>query len=559
MTCVIHELPYNRVVAHSGPRFVRLAHRMGGTRMLALPLLRALAVLAGAVWVFASWSRDTSWAGVHVTLLAFFGYSVGLIAALARWPHALLRHNRVVLAVDVAFALLLIRFTGGPTSSLFLALLLIVGVQAYYYGLRRGLFVAAGAGSAYALSVWPDLGRGVAADVFIQVLVLGGTALGVGLIGQAEDAERFNVATLSGEAQARERFIRSVLDNLYEGVVALDTQGRITAWNRAMEERCGLPAAAVLGQRLLECVPTYGREAVAGPLGSLLRGEASEFTLEAVEHETARGERVVQNLKGRILRDGGRPAGAVLLVQDVTGRVALERSARQAEKLAAVGTLAAGLAHELNNPIGIISSRIEIMLLEAESQALPPAVLADLHVLHRHAQRVGRIAQGLLSFSRWSPGVRGTVDVNVLVEDTMLLIEEQLARKRIVVKRSLAPWLPPVEGDANALQQVVLNLVTNARDVLTDGGEISIGTAPVLDGSGGAVRLTVRDNGPGIPPEVLPRIFDPFFTTKPDGTGLGLSISYGIVKEHGGTIEVQSRPGEGTAFVLTLPARGGAR
>src|SRR5262245_43438883 len=532
---------------------------MGGTRVLALPLLRALAVLAGAVWVFASWSRYTSWAGVHFTLLAFLGYSIGLSAALARWPHVLLRHNRVVLAVDVAFALLLIRFTGGPRSSLFLALLLIVGVQAYYYGLRRGLFVAGGAGSAYALSVWPELGHDVAADVIIQLLVLGGTALGVGLIGQAEDAERLNVATLSGQAQARERFIRSVLDNLYEGVVALDTQGRVTAWNRAMEERCGLPAAAVLGQPLLECVPTYGREAVAGPLGSLLRGESSEFTLEAVEHETARGEHVLQNLKGRILRDGGRPVGAVLLVQDVTGRVALERSARQAEKLAALGTLAAGLAHELNNPIGIISSRIEIMLLEAESQALPPAVLADLHVLHRHAQRVGKIAQGLLSFSRWSPGARGTVDVNVLVEDTMLLIEEQLTRKGIAVKRALASWLPPVEGDANALQQVVLNLVTNARDVLASGGEISIETAPVLDGSGGAVRLTVRDNGPGIPPEMLPRIFDPFFTTKADGTGLGLSISYGIVKEHQGTIGVQSRPGEGTTFVVTLPAHGGPR
>jgi PAS domain S-box-containing protein len=537
---------------------VRLAHRLGGTRVLALPLLRFLAMLAGGVWVLLSSSRFPSLAGVHLTLLAFFVYSLSLIAALGRWPHVLLRWNSVVLVVDLAFALLLIRFTGGPDSSLFLALLLIVGLQAYYYGLRRGLLVAGGAGTAYLLMVWPEIRQSLA-DIVIQLIVLGGTALGVGLIGQAEDAERLNVAALTGEVQDRERFIRSVLDNLYEGVVALDPQGRVTAWNRTMEERCGLPAAAVLGRPLFDCVPTYGREAPAAPLSRLLRGETSEFTLEAVAHETARGEHVIQNLKGRILRVGGRPAGAVLLVQDVTGRVALERSARQAEKLAAVGTLAAGLAHELNNPIGIISSRIEIMLLEAESQALPPAVLADLHVLHRHAQRVGKIAQGLLSFSRWSPGARGAVDLNALVEDTMLLIEKQLTRKGITVKRSLASWLPAVEGDANALQQVVLNLMTNARDVLTEGGEISIETTPVLDGSGGAVRLTVRDNGPGIPPEVLPRIFDPFFTTKADGTGLGLSISYGIVKEHQGTIDVQSRPGEGTTFVLTLPGHGSGR
>jgi PAS domain S-box-containing protein len=525
--------------------------------MLALPLLRALAVLAGTVWVLLSSSRDTAWTGTPAVLLTFLAYSVVLIAALARWPGALLRLNRLVLVVDLAFALLLIRFTGGPRSALFLALLLIVGLQAYYYGLRRGLIVAGSAGMAYLAIVWPRPEADVA-DVVIQLIVLGGTALGVGLIGQAEEAERLRVAALTGAARERERYIRGVVENLTEGVVALDADGRITAWNRTMEERCGLTAAQVLGRPLLECVPTYGREAVARPLGGLLRGDSAEFTLEGVEHETARGEHVVQNLKGRVLRDGGRPAGAVLVVQDVTGRVALERSARQAEKLAAVGTLAAGLAHELNNPIGIISSRIEIMLLEAESQALPPGVIEDLHVLHRHAQRVGKIAQGLLSFSRWSPGARGSVDLNQLVEDTMLLIEKQLTRQGIAVKRSLASWLPSVEGDANALQQVVLNLMTNARDVLSEGGEISLETAPVLDGSGGAARLTIRDNGPGIPPEILPRIFDPFFTTKAEGTGLGLSISYGIVKEHQGTIDVQSRPGEGTTFVLTLPARGSA-
>jgi PAS domain S-box-containing protein len=535
---------------------MRFAHRLGGTRMLAFPLLRALAMLAGTVWVLLSSPRYDIWAAVHVVLLTFFLYSVALIAALARWPQVLLRHNRFVLLVDLAFALLLIRFTGGPDSSLFLALLLIVGLQAYYYGLRRGVIVAVGAGLAYLLVVWSQLERAGAADVAIQLVVLGGTALGVGLIGQAEDAERLRVAALTGAAQDRERYIRNVVENLNEGVVALDAQGRVTAWNRTMEDRCGLPAAAVLGRSLLECVPSYGREPVAEPLSTLLRGASAEFELEAIDHETARGEHVIQNLKGRILRDGGQPAGAVLLIQDVTGRVAIERSARQTEKLAAVGTLAAGLAHELNNPIGIISSRIEIMLLEAESQALPPAVLEDLRVLHRHAQRVGKIAQGLLSFSRWSPGARGTVDLNALVEDTMLLIEKQLSRDGIIVKRSLASWLPAVDGDANALQQVVLNLMTNARDVLSAGGEISIETAPVLDGSGGAARLTIRDNGPGIPPELVPRIFDPFFTTKAEGTGLGLSISYGIVKEHQGTIDVQSRPGEGTTFVLTLPGHG---
>jgi signal transduction histidine kinase len=178
-------------------------------------------------------------------------------------------------------------------------------------------------------------------------------------------------------------------------------------------------------------------------------------------------------------------------------------------------------------------------------------------VLHRHAQRVARIAQGLLSFARQAPGegTRTPVDLNTLVEDTLLLVEKQVVKGGIVVKRMLHPGLPLVWGDENALQQVLMNLLTNARDALGAGGEISIETG-IAPGEVEAVQLVVRDTGAGIPPDVLPRIFDPFFTTKPSGTGLGLSVSYGIVRDHKGALEVESRPGEGTTFVLTLPSLG---
>jgi len=123
--------------------------------------------------------------------------------------------------------------------------------------------------------------------------------------------------------------------------------------------------------------------------------------------------------------------------------------------------------------------------------------------------------------------------------------------KNVFIPAQVGLLLPPIWGDANALQQVVMNLVTNARDAVKDGGEISVETSATTEPAGG-VRLVVRDTGPGIPPEVLPKIFDPFFTTKAEGTGLGLSISYGIVRDHEGTVDVQSRPGEGTTFVLTF-------
>ena len=144
------------------------------------------------------------------------------------------------------------------------------------------------------------------------------------------------------------------------------------------------------------------------------------------------------------------------------------------------------------------------------------------------------------------------LDLNQVVEETLLLIEKQVSKEGITVRRSLAPNLPPMEGDSNALQQVILNLLTNARDAMGNGGEIRIETGTVADRPGW-LRLIVSDNGPGIPLEQLPKIFDPFYTTKAEGTGLGLSITYGIVREHQGTIDVQSKPGEGTTFVLAFP------
>ena len=535
-------------------RLDQVARRLGGTRVLALPLLRILAMMAGVAWVILAPTAYRQWGGVHGALLGFFLYSVAVIVALWYRPGVMLRLNVWVLGADVVFALLLIRFTGGAQSTFFLALLLIAGLQSYYYGMTRGVAVALASGAAYLAVGWPTIGEGEWANVAIRLVMLVGTAAGVGILAQVEEAEHLAVTTLTGQAQIREQFIRSVIESLSEGLVALDLEGRVVAWNRAMEDRHGLASSEVLGRVFLDIFPNYRREMVAEPLERLLRGEVAVFTLDAVEHDTLRRGRVVQNMKGSLLREGGRPAGAVLLIQDITERVAFERSARQSEKLAGLGTLAAGIAHEINNPIGIISSRIEIMLLDAESDPLPAEVMEDLRVLHRHAQRVARIAHGLLSFARQAPGegTRAPVDLNTLVEDTLFLVEKQVVKGGIAVTRMLDPGLPPVWGDSNALQQVLMNLLTNARDALGAGGEISIETG-IAPGEAEAVKLVVRDTGAGIPPDVLPRIFDPFFTTKPSGTGLGLSVSYGIVRDHKGTLEVESRPGKGTTFILTLP------
>ena len=485
-------------------RLGQVARRLGGTRVLALPLLRILAILAGIVWVALAPTSYRRWGGVHGTLLGFFLYSVAVIVALWYRPGAMLRLNVWVLGADVVFALFLIHFTGSAGSTFFLALLLIAGLQSYYYGMTRGVAVALASGAAYLAVGWPTIGEGEWADVAIRLVMLVGTAIGVGILAKVEEVEHLAVTTLTGQAQVREHFIRSVVESLSEGLVALDLEGRVVAWNHAMEERHGLASAEVVGQIFLDIFPNYRRENVAEPLERLLRGEVAVFTLDAVVHDTLRRGRVVQNMKGSLLRQDGRPAGAVLLIQDITERVAFERSVRQSEKLAGLGTLAAGIAHEINNPIGIISSRIEIMLLDAESDPLPPEVMEDLRVLHRHAQRVARIAQGLLSFARQAPaeGTRAPVDLNTLVEDTLFLVEKQVVKGGITVKRMLGLGLPPVWGDSNALQQVLMNLLTNARDALVAGGEITIETG-MAPGEEEAVRLVVRDTGAGIPPNVV--------------------------------------------------------
>jgi hypothetical protein len=351
-----------------------------------------------------------------------------------------------------------------------------------------------------------------------------------------------------------EEKLRAILEAATEGIVIVDAEGRIELVNAGTERMFGYDRKELIGEPLEILLPERFRDAHIShriryftaprprPMGLGLelfarRKDGSEFPVD-ISLSSAKTENGVV---------------AIGFITDITARRVLERSARQAEKLASLGTLAAGLAHELNNPIGIISSRTELMLLEADSRSLPEDLREDLRVLHRHAQRVSRIAHGLLSFARQSAGPPGSVDLNRLVEEILLLIENQFAKDGILVRPNLAPGLPPLSGDVNALQQVLMNLLTNARDALPGGGQIAVETSLAPEPPGG-VRLVVRDTGSGIAPEVLPRIFDPFYTTKAEGTGLGLAISYGIVRDHQGTIDVQSSPGQGTTFVLTFPA-----
>jgi PAS domain S-box-containing protein len=356
---------------------------------------------------------------------------------------------------------------------------------------------------------------------------------------------------MEGALRDSENRARVLLEAASEGVVVVDADGRIVMVNGRTAQMFGYEREELIGSPLERLIPPRLREPHAHhrraffaeprtrPMGRGLdlagcRKDGTEFPVE-ISLSYVQTEEGVQ---------------ALGFISDISERLATERAARQADRLAAIGRLAAGVAHEVNNPIGIIASRIELMLLEAPDHGLPSAVVSDLEVLHRHATRIAAITQKLLSFARQSPSEHTTVDLNAVVREALLFVERDLGHDGVRIHTALAEPLPPVRGDSSALQQVILNIVTNSRQAIGERGEIAVTTLHDKD----EVRIIVRDSGPGIAPDILPKIFDPFFTTKSDGTGLGLSITYGIVREHHGTVDVESRPGAGTTFTLTFPA-----
>lgn len=234
----------------------------------------------------------------------------------------------------------------------------------------------------------------------------------------------------------------------------------------------------------------------------------------------------------------------------------IEAELIQAEKLATVGQMMAGLAHEINNPLSIMMSKVRLILKELQGVNPKTELVEDLLVIDRNISRMGGIVRSLLTFARKSNSDSAPLNLNTVISESLTLVEKPFAKMNIFFEQALDPPLPRIWGDSNQLQQVFLNLWSNARDAMRQGGKISVRTFSV-NHEGLWVCAEVRDCGQGIPPEIIGRIFDPFFTTKGtgEGAGLGLSVSYGIVKSHGGSIQVESQPAQGATFTLKFPAR----
>jgi PAS domain S-box-containing protein len=262
--------------------------------------------------------------------------------------------------------------------------------------------------------------------------------------------------------------------------------------------------------------------------------------------------RTIERFGRPVLDAGGELLGRLEIYRDVTGQRLVQSKLLQTEKMAGLGQLVSGIAHELNNPLTSIIGYSQLLL----GRRLTAPQEADGRLIHQEAERAARIVKNLLLFAREARPERRPVNLNEIVERTLALRNYELRVENIELSQDLAQDLPPVVADAAQLQQVLLNLLVNAEQAIRQGsgeGSIRVRTRKTPRGR---VAFEILDSGPGIPQEIIPRIFDPFFSTKPSGagTGLGLSITCGIVKEHGGDIFVQSQLGHGAKFTVELPA-----
>ena len=399
----------------------------------------------------------------------------------------------------------------------------------------------------------------------IAVLGLGKTAEGdflstediqllealAGYIGIAVQNARLYRSLESKVAQYErlKEFSENIVESISVGVLAVDLEDRIESWNSQMEVMYARPRKEVLGRSLRDVFPAtffdeYRRVRLSGGIHNLYK-----FRMATTAGETRVTNIAIAPLVSRDFTVIGR----LIIVDDITERMELESQLSQAEKLSSIGLLAAGVAHEVNTPLAVISSYAQMLSKQVNGE---PRKAELLEKITKQTFRASEIVNSLLNFSRTSSSEFNNVDLNRVIQDTLMLLEHQFKTARIKVVPELHPSLPTIFGNTGKLQQVFLNLFLNAKDAMPAGGTLTITT-----GNGHNVRVTVTDTGSGIAQEHIHRIYDPFFTTKSKqpksgnsgGTGLGLSVTYGIIQEHAGKIHVDSAPGQGTTFTMEFP------
>jgi two-component system sensor histidine kinase PilS (NtrC family) len=487
-------------------------------------------------WQFGAQANDVV-APLYAVVAATYGASLVLVVLLrARLPAL----DRVIaaaqVALDVGLAVAVVSITGVTESVfVFMFLLAIVNGAILLHRAGAGLALAA-ALLAYGAMVWrlhpaPMLVRGT---LFAHSSAFIATAALAGFLAEQLRRTGERLAVSESDLATVTALHESIVQSVTSGLVTLDRAGRITFMNRAAEQISGLAFAQVAGQPGDRFFPAF------------TRGGRDEL-----EWVTPGGARRLLGYTGFDLqgRAGERPAGTAVIFQDLTELRAMEVTVERSKRLADLGTVAAGLAHELRNPLASISGCVELL---GAAKGLSPEDQRVMGIVLRETARLDQLLTRFLEFTRPAPPQRRPADLAAILGETLDVFQADPAAAGLHVERALES--APVTCDPDQLRQVAWNLVANAGQACRGAGRPGTVRVACAPAPGGGATLSVEDDGPGIPPAELSRIFTPFFTTKAGGTGLGLAVVQRIADAHGGAVEVDSAPGQGARFTVRLPA-----
>ncbi len=357
-----------------------------------------------------------------------------------------------------------------------------------------------------------------------------------------------------------------ILTGIVDGVVVTDAQGQIIIWNRAAEEMTGIAAAEALGKGMN--VVFADNPAVVSQIEKTFTTGRSYSDYETELAARHRSPLPIGLVTSVLADEEGVPTGVISTIRDQAGVRDLKERMRRSDRLATLGMIAAGIAHEVKNPLVGIRGAAQLMRSELRSDTAARQDSGSfeeyLDVIMKEADRLNNVLEGILDFTRLSPSEIKGINIHSIIDRVLLLHEEQARQSSIVLSRMYDPSLPEVLGNEGQLVQVFLNIIKNAVEAMPAGGKLTVLTRmsdlfTSVQADGKKHRLMVikvSDTGKGITPEHLNDIFTPFFTTKDRGVGLGLALSYQIVQEHLGTIRVESHEGEGTIFSVYLPLMG---
>jgi len=539
----------------------RLLQRLSYVMFSRVALVTAL--LAASVAVQASVGRIEVLGGPLFTTLYMI---VGAICALNLAYGALLERSRdpaafglAQIAGDLGFTTILVHITGGGQSG-FVVLYPLATLAAAILFVRRGALLTALAGSALFAAValaghnhllppipgqidlpWslsgPELAWSIVKNTAtcFTVALLGNILAGeLSRAGHELEAHRTRLADMSV-------LNADIVRCLTSGLITIDRDGKVLIANRAACEILSIPMERIRMRTLVDIAPALAEQvAVADPAGALERREVRYRRPGKAEQRLGLTVSPLTDHKSERI-------GQILSFQDLTELRRIEEAARRAEHLAGLGRVAAGIAHELRNPLASMSGSLELLrgarVLTAEDRTLMGIVLTEI-------ERLSGLVGGLLDYARPVPPSKAPMDLRELLRDVVRVFDAEAAKGRVRCTLVETPPIP-VEADPSQIRQVAWNILRNAADATPEGGEIRIEPQNQMPGR---VGFRVSDTGPGIAADVIPHIFEPFYTTRREGKGLGLATVHRILEEHGGSVEVHSAPGRGAVFTVWLPA-----